>query len=97
MSFLAPNNTCDDSAFMCHNKLCIPKQFVCDHDDDCGDGSDESLQCGKYLLTFHKGDLLANNVFIDYGNTLIYNKNKHTYLLVTLRTRDSAMKKLNHM
>lgn len=47
MSFLAPNNTCDENAFMCHNKVCIPKQFVCDHDDDCGDGSDESLQCGK--------------------------------------------------
>ncbi|MBZ3875678.1 Low-density lipoprotein receptor-related protein 1B [Sciurus carolinensis] len=42
----APNNTCDESTFMCHNKVCIPKQFLCDHDDDCGDGSDESLQCG---------------------------------------------------
>lgn len=45
---LAPNNTCDENAFMCHNNICIPKQFVCDHDDDCGDGSDESLECGKY-------------------------------------------------
>lgn len=49
MSFLAPNNTCDENAFMCHNKVCIPKQFVCDYDDDCGDGSDEALQCGKYI------------------------------------------------
>lgn len=47
MAFLAPNNTCDDSTFTCHNGVCIPKQFVCDHDDDCGDGSDESLHCGK--------------------------------------------------
>lgn len=53
MSFLAPNNTCDENAFMCHNKVCIPKQFVCDYDDDCGDGSDEVLQCGKYTWTFH--------------------------------------------
>lgn len=45
---LAPNNTCDENAFMCRNNICIPKQFVCDHDDDCGDGSDESLECGKY-------------------------------------------------
>lgn len=45
----APNNTCDENAFMCHNKVCIPKQFLCDHDDDCGDGSDESLQCSKYI------------------------------------------------
>lgn len=49
MFFLAPNNTCDESTFMCHNKVCIPKQFLCDHDDDCGDGSDESLQCGEYV------------------------------------------------
>lgn len=44
----APNNTCDENAFTCRNNICIPKQFVCDHDDDCGDGSDESLECGKY-------------------------------------------------
>lgn len=43
----APNNTCDENAFICLNKVCIPKQFVCDHDDDCGDGSDEPLDCGK--------------------------------------------------
>lgn len=59
ISFLAPNNTCDENAFMCHNKVCIPKQFVCDHDDDCGDGSDESLQCGKYIQTFHGRDFQA--------------------------------------
>ena len=46
---LAPNNTCDDSSFRCGNKACIPQQFVCDHDDDCGDGSDESVECGKWI------------------------------------------------
>ncbi|XP_015214111.2 low-density lipoprotein receptor-related protein 1B isoform X2 [Lepisosteus oculatus] len=40
-----PNNTCDESTFLCHNNGCIPKQFVCDHDNDCGDGSDESSEC----------------------------------------------------
>lgn len=41
------NNTCDEREFMCNNRQCIPKHFVCDHDDDCGDGSDESPDCGK--------------------------------------------------
>uniref|UniRef100_A0A8C7S0A9 EGF-like domain-containing protein n=1 Tax=Oncorhynchus mykiss TaxID=8022 RepID=A0A8C7S0A9_ONCMY len=41
----APNNTCDDNSFLCHNEACVPQRFVCDHDDDCGDGSDESLEC----------------------------------------------------
>lgn len=69
MYFLAPNNTCDENAFMCHNKVCIPKQFVCDHDDDCGDGSDELLKCGKYFETFHRGDSQAKrhlNWFREY-------------------------------
>lgn len=61
LSFLAPNNTCDENTFICHNKVCIPKQFVCDHDDDCGDGSDESLQCGEYISTFHGGNSQAVN------------------------------------
>ncbi|KAJ8403984.1 hypothetical protein AAFF_G00343340 [Aldrovandia affinis] len=39
------NNTCAESEFMCQNRQCIPKHFVCDHDNDCGDGSDESLEC----------------------------------------------------
>lgn len=43
------NNTCDEREFMCGNRQCIPKHFVCDHDDDCGDGSDESPECGGCL------------------------------------------------
>uniref|UniRef100_A0A8C7X7I9 Low density lipoprotein receptor-related protein 1Bb n=1 Tax=Oryzias sinensis TaxID=183150 RepID=A0A8C7X7I9_9TELE len=41
----APNNTCDDSSFRCRNKACVPQRYVCDHDNDCGDGSDESVEC----------------------------------------------------
>lgn len=43
------NNTCDEREFMCGNRQCIPKHFVCDHDNDCGDGSDESPECGGCL------------------------------------------------
>lgn len=48
LSSAAPNITCDDSTFLCHNQLCVPKRFVCDRDNDCGDGSDESPECGKW-------------------------------------------------
>lgn len=41
------NSTCDDREFMCQNRQCIPKHFVCDHDRDCADGSDESPECGE--------------------------------------------------
>lgn len=44
------NSTCDvENEFMCQNRQCIPKHFVCDHDIDCSDGSDESPECGECL------------------------------------------------
>lgn len=40
---------CNDGLFACHNGLCIPKRYVCDHDDDCGDRSDE-INCSTLSL-----------------------------------------------
>ncbi|KAI5929752.1 Low-density lipoprotein receptor-related protein 2 [Manis javanica] len=32
---------CDSSKFTCFSGHCISEQLLCDHNDDCGDGSDE--------------------------------------------------------
>jgi hypothetical protein len=32
---------CEQTEFQCHNEKCIPKDWVCDQMNDCGDNSDE--------------------------------------------------------
>ncbi|CAF94361.1 unnamed protein product, partial [Tetraodon nigroviridis] len=61
----APNNTCDDNSFRCNNKVCVPQRFVCDRDDDCGDGSDESVEfyrsCGSEEFRCRDGRCLLSS------------------------------------
>ena len=35
---------CHAHEFQCVNKQCINRDFLCDGDDDCGDGTDELAQ-----------------------------------------------------
>ena len=37
---------CDADKFLCDNGRCIPNDWKCDFDDDCGDGSDEKEEWG---------------------------------------------------
>ena len=41
-------NPCEKDEFVCQNGHCTHMNFMCDGDDDCGDGSDELPRlCGK--------------------------------------------------
>ena len=34
---------CIDGEYWCDSRLCIPKEWVCDNEDDCFDNSDEDV------------------------------------------------------
>ena len=45
----AARTPCADGEFTCGNGLCIASSWECDHDNDCGDQSDEGGHCGMQL------------------------------------------------
>ena len=52
------NITCSTEQFTCEaSRKCIPKKWKCDHDNDCGDNSDEK-DCSKFAKNFHERSLL---------------------------------------
>ncbi|CAF4326849.1 unnamed protein product, partial [Rotaria sordida] len=40
-----PTGECGINEARCRNNRCIPRAFICDGKDDCGDNSDET--CGR--------------------------------------------------
>ena len=52
-------NGCGADKFLCDNSQCIPKRYVCDLDDDCGDDSDELSNCS--ISTCAPDELTCNN------------------------------------
>lgn len=51
LSLLQPNRReCSPFEFECGNSVCIPRKFVCDGDNDCGDNSDETSEHCKSAL-----------------------------------------------
>ncbi len=58
---------CTESEFRCNNLRCIRSRYKCDHQDDCGDNSDEALKvCSdcKYGLKRHAGHRLQHQLML---------------------------------
>lgn len=50
--FQTKNQVCVEDEFQCSSGQCIPRLSVCDGENTCIDGSDESAEtCGKLLIS----------------------------------------------
>lgn len=64
MFFSTDPNGCEPNEFQCSNKRCVPKNWRCDSDNDCGDESDEQ-DCATnppgFLCQYHQFACNSNN------------------------------------
>lgn len=51
--FFSAERTCQPEQTKCQStNICIPRSYLCDGDNDCGDMSDESpTHCGEFGIT----------------------------------------------
>lgn len=61
---------CNAGLFSCHNGMCVPQRYVCDHDDDCGDRSDE-LNCSMWLPSLSLSPSLITVILVQINKCLI--------------------------
>lgn len=53
-TFFVGQRSCSENEHACNNGHCIPIRWLCDHDKDCDDNSDEQ-GCGKvFKLAAHQ-------------------------------------------
>ncbi|KAH3712735.1 hypothetical protein DPMN_072490, partial [Dreissena polymorpha] len=58
--------TCPPTHSKCVNHYCIPLEYVCNHDDDCGDNSDEGNVC-EYRECYYTEFACSNKLCIPEG------------------------------
>ena len=78
----------DSESFQCANCNCIPKSWFCDHDNDCGDLTDEPNNCSKYIINYYgngyHGNTISrscNYIFPNPGFVIVKGQKKKAFVL----------------